>query len=240
MFEPVMNSNIGKGGILKVTYSNNSTQSIRYCIFGLKDNFCYFSGVLGEDSQSDGIITRREESFGYVTDYVYLKNIDRYKDKNDMSLYLYLNDEKEKIFSIDIKEVRFVTLPLSYSGQVVDGINLDRGKNLDLTIKNYVWGSQVSWSKDAVGNYVVSLNQNKNAQWRLIGIRNNKTVTDLSSQELTTYDYANGWYVKNIESYDSLIIVYIPQIIYMIGLFATLWIYLVYLAFWIWGLVFKR
>lgn len=233
IFEPIKNNIIKTGGLLKVQYSGNANSPIRYCIFSIKDNFCLEKGTFGIIDESLNTFSSTSSSTGTRTDYVYLKNVSDYKYKDNLFLYLYFNDSKDSQYSQIVNQVEFVTLPEGIDKEVSN--SNENGKYLDLKTSENLVFKKVEVLNNPSGNYVLSYNTNSNNQWKLIGLNKKNEIVDFSENKLVTYGYANGWYIENIEKYSNFYIIYIPQLIFVIGLTLTIWIYFVYIVIYIKG-----
>lgn len=236
IFEPILNENIGSGAVLKVKYKSNSSDSMRYCIFGLEDDYCYFLGEIEGENSVDGVIMKNEQEGDYNVDYLYLDDMGKYQDKEDMFLYLYFNDSRNDNFKIEIDELRLVSTPEEFATEFMAKNTFDNGELGEVNVVDHLFGTVRVWQNYDEGDQVVSFNQRYDEQWKLVGWSKGKTLPSLvNSEHEETYQYANGWFVNKIERYDRLGIIYVPQAIFISGILFTVWIYLMYAIVSVWG-----
>ncbi|WKZ31322.1 MAG: alpha-(1-_3)-arabinofuranosyltransferase family protein [Candidatus Dojkabacteria bacterium] len=234
IFEPIINENIGSGAMLKIKYKSNNSDPMRYCIFGLTDDYCYILGNMDEKDR-EGIIVKGENEGDFNVDYLYIDNLASYSEKEDMYLYMYFNDSRTRDFNIEIDELRFISTPAQFADQFEPSDVYDEDSIGSVKVSERLGGSLKVWNSDANGDVLVSFNQRYDDQWLLLGWNKEFMPKVVVADHVESYQYANGWLVKSVEKYDRLGIVYIPQLVYAAGILITAWIYLMYVGISVWG-----
>jgi hypothetical protein len=150
----------------------------------------------------------KESNDGFRDYYIYFEDLS-FLDRGTY-LYLLFNQGVEYM-NVHIDSVRFI-----YLDSDIDGVNLV-SKNVDreifdvneLSVKEFWSGLfNVVDVSSIEGSVLISNTRNFNSNWLVLGI---------DSDHVLVNGFANGWLIDGVGSYDSLFIIYFPQVLYIIG-----------------------
>jgi hypothetical protein len=212
-------------GVIKLRYKNEKEVSPPTLnIYSEKSKENIFSIDLNNINSLETKYSIKSEIdfLGYTTVYVHINDLSNL-DSNSY-LYLVMNPNNE-YFQTNISELRFIKIP-----KEINDIKLITSsyENKDFEIntqqyKSYFFGTLVKLKDVKSDSKIINFNSNFNRNWKLITFKKGELLPYISPENnhVMVNDWSNGWIIENTNKSDNVWIVYIPQLLYLIGIFLS-------------------
>lgn len=212
----------GNGAVLKFAIRTEGISDSYIKIFSEKLKKDLYQIALGENTilNSDYILERYLEG-KTATYYIYFNTIESFDDQT--YLYLILNSQK-KYFEGELLELRFVNLDKKIENTRFVSSDLDlieenvSSINFSEILPNTVYKVYLN-NKENVE--LVNFNTNFNSNWKMFGVKNGKLEIINDEKHILVNNLSNGWLIED-KNFDYLLVIYLPQIVYILGIIISL------------------
>jgi hypothetical protein len=224
-------------GLLVIEYEASSNQNIKYCLFNRVESECYYIGEIDSDVEPVLLDYDEQDEEGDLKKAKVLFKDLSLLQRDEFELFLYFNHEHEDSYEIELEKIRFVEFPQELGNIEIRSKNFERG-DIDVEEPKTRFGNSIriynnSFSEE--DELLITDRKNYNSQWVLIGIHKDGIFkSQFIDERVKVNGYANGWIVKEGSEYNRYMLIYYPQIIFVVAIVLTLWGYI-----W-WGFFFVK
>ncbi len=207
--------------LMSLKYKSEDPVDISYCLLSRIIGKCVREGSFTETEIWDYRERTRKyqkEVAGWTESYVMISGIEQYS-RGDLTLYTYMDRGNNLPYQVFLDSIVTVQIPESLSSVRLFEKNV---KN-DITNVRFTGTRGFYKISDFDAKNIVMLRQLYGESWLIFGVQSGKLLPEVISEEnhAKCLGMFNCWYIS--DNYDSLFVIYLPQLLYWTGLIVSFW-----------------